>query len=57
MRFLRRLDHATPAGLDLHLILDNYTPPTKPRRSSAGWSGIPLPPPLRPDLGVVGQRR
>jgi transposase len=22
MRFLRRLDHATPAGLDLHLILD-----------------------------------
>jgi hypothetical protein len=36
-----RLDHATPAGLDLHLILDNYTPPTKPRRSSAGWSGIP----------------
>src|SRR4051794_38867358 len=33
IRFLRRLDQATPPGLDLHLILDNFgahkSPPVK----------------------------
>jgi hypothetical protein len=24
LRFLKLIDHQTPAGLDLHLIVDNY---------------------------------
>jgi transposase len=35
LRFLRRLDQETPAGLDLHLILDNYAAHKTP--AVKGW--------------------
>jgi transposase len=40
LRFLKTIDKATPAQMDLHLILDNHAT-TRPRRSISGWSNTP----------------
>ncbi len=34
LRFLRKLDRETPAGLDLHLVIDNYSTHTHDRVKS-----------------------
>ena len=34
LKFLRKVDRETPAGLDLHLIIDNYATHTHPRVKS-----------------------
>src|SRR5437764_1290575 len=39
LRFLKTIDKATPAEVDLHLVLDNYAT-HKTRRSTSGWSSI-----------------
>ncbi len=31
IRFLKKIDHETPAGLDLHIIVDNYSAHKHPR--------------------------
>jgi hypothetical protein len=55
LRFLRLIDHETPADLDLHLILDNYATHKTPAVKRRLKAHSPLPPALHADLGVVPQ--
>ena len=40
-RFLDAIDAAVPADLDIHLVMDDITPPTRRRRSKPGLSKRP----------------
>jgi hypothetical protein len=54
LRFLKLIDDAVPAGLDLHLVLDNYATHKTPR-STSGCCATPLPPALHPHQLVVAE--
>jgi DDE superfamily endonuclease len=40
LKFLRTIDRAVPKGLEIHLILDNYSTQTTPT-SRPGWPNTP----------------
>jgi len=47
----------TPAGRELHLIVDNYATHKHPQGAGLAGTASEVPFPLHPDLGVLAQRR
>jgi hypothetical protein len=56
LALLQQIKYSTPAGLDLHVILDNRLPPTKLLRSSSGWKSIRASIALHTDQRVMTER-
>jgi hypothetical protein len=57
VRFLRRIDKTTPPQLDLHLVLRQLRRPQGAGGEALARRASALPPPLHPDLRLLGQCR
>ena len=55
LTFLNTIDREVPNGLQVHLILDNYSHPQARRRRSMAQAAQAVSPALHPDLVVVAQ--
>ncbi len=55
IRFLKQIDAATPAALDLHLIVDNYGTHKHPRVQGLAAAASALPPALHADVEFLAQ--
>ncbi len=55
--FLQQLDRTTPAGLDLHLIVDNYWDAQTSQGAAVAGQASAFPSPLHPDQLVVVEPR
>jgi hypothetical protein len=53
LRFLKQIDQQTPADLDLHLIVDNYSTHETARSKALAQGVSALPPALHTDLGFL----
>ena len=57
LRFLKLIDAAVPAGLDLHLICDNYSTHKTPGDQEMAAAPSPVPPALHPHQRELAQPR
>ena len=55
IRFLKKIDRETPAELDLHLIVDNYSTHKSPPVQELAGAAQAVPPALHPDQQFVAQ--
>ena len=55
LKFLRTIDREVPKGLQIHLILDNYSTHKHADVQHVAGQAPPLPPAFHPDLLVVAQ--
>jgi hypothetical protein len=53
--FLTRIDKTVPAGLDIHLVIDNYAAPQNPRDQGLAGRAPTRPLPLHPDRLLLDQ--
>src|SRR5213080_878963 len=53
LRFLKTIDKATPAEVDLHLVLDNYATHETPGDPPVAGQASEVPSALHPDLRVL----
>ena len=56
IRFLNKINRETPAGRELHLIVDNYATHKHPKVRAWLERHPQVPFPLHPDLGLLAQR-
>ena len=56
IRFLNQINRETPAGRELHLIVDNYATHKASQGAGLARTASEVPFPLHPDLGVMAQR-